>query len=341
MYRGMTYVASTCEVSDSTNAMEKWRPLFAQELAQVDAFILGHTQSEAELIPSIVQHIIASGGKRIRPILTLLSSQLCGYEGERHIHLAAAIELFHTATLLHDDVVDESELRRGMNTANVLWGNAPSVLVGDFLLGKAFQMLAQDGSIDVLRVLSDTSAVITEGEVKQLMQISDVTTSKETYLDIIASKTAALFMAACEVGAMVAGRSANEQAQLREFGRYLGVAFQMVDDALDYSAVQETLGKTVGDDFREGKVTLPLILAYEQGTKQERAFWARAVAGEKTPADLQRAIELIAAHDVLSQTFDVAKEYAAKAAQCLDVFADVPAKQALLDMLSFSVNRPY
>jgi octaprenyl-diphosphate synthase len=237
--------------------------------------------------------------------------------------------------------VDESMLRRGESTANAVWGNAPSVLVGDFLLGKAFQMLALDGSIDVLRVLSDTSAIITEGEVKQLMQVSDVTTTRETYLDIIESKTAALFVAACEVGAMVADRNEQERAALRDFGRYLGVAFQIVDDALDYAASQESLGKTVGDDFREKKVTLPLILAYEQGNAEDREFWRRVIKHDQTDTDLHHAIALMGKGNILKQTFEVAQSYAQRGAECLDVFADGQEKQALIELLEFSVNRPY
>lgn len=252
---------------EQQDMLAKWRHLFAEELARVDRVILKMTENETILIPQMVQHILKAGGKRLRPILTIMSAKLCGYEGERHIQLAAAIELLHTATLLHDDVVDESHLRRGVDTANEVWGNAASVLVGDYLLGKAFQLMARDGSIEVLLLLSDSSAIITEGEIKQLIAANDIGTNRDEYLDIIESKTAQLFAAACHVGALVSEQPEQEQT-LDDFGRYLGVAFQIADDALDYSAKQEALGKTIGDDFREGKVTLPVILAYERGNKE-------------------------------------------------------------------------
>ncbi len=338
----MNKLAKEDMVVQGQNALDKWSGLFAEELQAVDAKILYDTQSEASLIPQIVGHIIASGGKRIRPILTILCAKLCGYDaGDRHINLAAAIEFFHTATLLHDDVVDESDLRRGVKTANNIWGNAPSVLVGDFLLGKAFQILAQDGSIKILRILSDTSAIITEGEVKQLIQISDITTSREKYLEIIASKTAALFTAACQVGAIITDENQEKEGALRDFGQSLGVAFQIVDDALDYSSKEEQLGKTIGDDFREGKVTLPVILAYAQGTEEEREFWQRTIEEGQDEKDLEKAIALINKHNIILQVTDIAEEYVNKAVQSLQIFKPCREKQALEDLLRFSVSRLY
>lgn len=327
--------------------LEKWRFLFAEELQAVDEVILGIAQNEATLIPQIVQHIIHSGGKRLRPILTILASKLCGYSGgtgkneDRHIRLAAAIELLHTATLLHDDVVDESALRRGEDTANELWGNAASVLVGDYLLGKAFQLMARDGSLKVLEILSDASAIITEGEVKQLMAAGNIATTKEAYTDIIASKTAQLFAAATRVGAVVADRPAKEEEALEQFGRYLGVAFQIADDALDYSAKQEELGKTVGDDFREGKVTLPVILAHQRGNAEEKSFWERVIGGERNSGDLKQAMVYVRQHGVLGDTMKEAQEYVAKAHVALGVFPQSEIRTALSELLEFSVSRPY
>ncbi len=329
------------EESLSSNILDKWRGLFVGELKRVDGIILAITENEAALIPQIVQHILASGGKRLRPVLTILSGKLCGYEGSRHVQLAAAIELLHTATLLHDDVVDESKLRRGVDTANNVWGNAASVLVGDYLLGKAFQLMARDGSIKVLEILSDASSVITEGEVKQLMAAGDITTTQEAYTDIIARKTAQLFAAACRVGAVVAERPEAEERALESFGRYLGVAFQIADDALDYSATQERLGKTIGDDFREGKVTLPVILAYARGDAAEKLFWERVIGGEQREGDLARAVEYIQRHNALPDTMGCAREYAGKAAAALEIFPVSEIKTALLELLEFSVSRPY
>ena len=266
-----------------TATLEKTKPasldplyaLIRGDLKRVDALILERVKNEIPLIHDLAKHIIAGGGKRIRPALTLISAQLCGYQGPRHITLAAAVEFIHTATLLHDDVVDESKLRRGLPTANELFGNKASVLVGDFLLSQAFQLMVGDGSHKALKILSDASAIIAKGEVMQLMTEGEPETSVERYLQIISSKTAVLFASACELGAVVAEEERAEE-KLREFGIYIGIAFQLVDDALDYGADQGKLGKTVGDDFREGKVTLPVILAYAAGTRGKNLLGAHA-----------------------------------------------------------------
>ena len=330
------------ENESEQNMLDKWQHVFVAEMKQVDETIVSSTKSDVSLIPQIVGYIISSGGKRIRPILTIVCAKLCGYQdGDRHIKLAAAIEFFHTATLLHDDVVDESVLRRGVKTANEVWGNSVSVLVGDFLLGKAFEFLARDGSIEILRILSEASVIITQGEVKQLVQISDINTSKDTYLDIIASKTAALFVAACQVGAIIAEQDKKKEEALRCYGEFLGVAFQIIDDALDYSAVQEKLGKTIGDDFRESKVTLPVILAYEQSDDEERLFWERVVCGQQNDDDFDRAKEIINKYKILDQSVELAKKYSDKAVECLDMFDECDEKNALIDLLKFSVNRPF
>jgi octaprenyl-diphosphate synthase len=257
---------------DERPSLDALLGLVEGDLKKVNQHILDNMKSPVALIPQLAGHIIASGGKRLRPVLTLASANLCGYTGQRHIGLAACVEFIHTATLLHDDVVDESDLRRGQASANAIWGNEASVLVGDFLFSRSFQLMTADGSLQVLRILSDASAVIAEGEVLQLMTANEPTTTEEAYLEVIRSKTAKLFAAATRIGAVVAERPQAEEEALESYGMNIGIAFQLIDDVLDYSADQLKLGKTVGDDFREGKVTLPVILAYRRGNEEERAF---------------------------------------------------------------------
>lgn len=314
--------------------------LVAEDLKEVNALIMRRMESSVPLIPQIAGHIVAGGGKRIRPILTLATARLCGYQGKRQLGLAACIEFIHTATLLHDDVVDQSRLRRGRDTANSLWGNKPSVLVGDFLFSRAFQMMVEDGSLPVLAVLSRASARIAEGEVQQLMTANDLSTSESTYLEVVKGKTAVLFAAACEVGAVVADRSKREQEALASFGLNLGIAFQLIDDALDYSAKQEALGKTVGDDFREGKITLPVILAFLRGDETERAFWRRTLeTQEQKDDDLAQAQALIAKHHALADTVQRAAHYGAVARDALGIFPDSAEKRALIDVVDFCIRR--
>ncbi|MDP6952155.1 MAG: polyprenyl synthetase family protein, partial [Alphaproteobacteria bacterium] len=246
--------------------------LVRDDLTAVNRVIVERMQSPVSLIPRLAGHITASGGKRLRSIVTLLASRLCGYVGERHQALAACVEFIHTATLLHDDVVDASDLRRGSATANAIWGNEASVLVGDFLFSRAFQLMVEDGSLDVLAILSGASAVIAEGEVMQLLTSNDTATSEDDYLAVITAKTARLFAAAAEIGAVVSERPAEQRQALYDYGEALGISFQLVDDALDYTAAEATLGKTVGDDFREGKITLPVVLAFARGDEHECAF---------------------------------------------------------------------
>jgi octaprenyl-diphosphate synthase len=315
--------------------------LVRDDLKRVDTLILERVKSEITLIHDIARHIIASGGKRIRPALTLISAQLCGYTGDRHIALAASVEFIHTATLLHDDVVDESKLRRGLATANELFGNKASVLVGDFLFSQAFQLMVGDNNMRTLRILSDASAIIAKGEVMQLMTEGAPETSIENYLQVISSKTAALFAAACELGGVIAENDEWADA-LREFGIYIGIAFQLVDDALDYAADQETLGKTVGDDFNEGKITLPVIHCYQSGTRDEKAFWERTMGNlEQKPEDLHTAIMIMQKYDAIGKTIAMAARYCEKARRTLDVFEDCPEKRAMLDIVDFCASRAY
>jgi octaprenyl-diphosphate synthase len=324
------------------NALDKLTVLVADDLKACNALIIDRMQSPVELIPQLAGYIIAAGGKRLRPVLTLASSRLCGYEGDRHQALAACVEFIHTATLLHDDVVDESDLRRGLASANAVFGNKASVLVGDFLFSRAFQLMVEDGSLDVLRILSHASAVIAEGEVLQLATSNDTSTSEQAYLDVIQAKTAELFAAACQIGAVVAARPAVEEDALFAYGLNLGIAFQLVDDVLDYSALQARLGKTVGDDFREGKITLPVILAYRRGSDEERVFWNRTLEEmEQGEDDLDKAIALMIQHGALRDTVERARHYGAIARDALGLFPDGPEKAALLDVIDFVIDREF
>jgi len=340
----LTGVASIKIAQESAprSGLEPLTALVADELQAVNRIILEHMNSRVSLIPQLAGHIVAAGGKRLRPILTLASAQLCQYRGRRHIHLAACVEFIHTATLLHDDVVDQSNLRRGLSTANSLWGNQPSVLVGDFLFSRAFQLMVADGSLKVLKILSDASAIIAEGEVQQLITSNDTATSEEDYLAVVGAKTAALFSAACQIGAVVSERPKGEEVALENYGRNFGIAFQIIDDLLDYSARQAELGKTIGDDFREGKMTLPVILAFARANEDERAFWRRCLEDmEQTDSDLAHAIELMRRHDVLKDTAAYARAYASDAREALANFTPSPIKQEMLEIIDFCVERVY
>ncbi len=275
-------------------------------------------------------------------MLALAACKLCSYPGSAHVRVASAIEFMHTATLLHDDVVDESGLRRGRQTARMLWGNQASVLVGDFLLGQAFRMLVEVGSLPVLKILSNAAAVIAEGEVMQLAAAKNTTTTEDEYLAIIDAKTAALFSAAAEVGAAIANRPAAEQTALKSYGRNLGLAFQLVDDALDYSGDSANLGKAIGDDFREGKITLPVILSFRRGSDEERGFWKRTMAdGDIADGDLERAVALMKQHRALEATMERARSYGAIAHDALAIFPDRPEKSAMQDVIGFCVHRSH
>ena len=312
------------------------------DMGRVNELILSRTGSDVHLIPELATHLIQSGGKRLRPMLTVASARLCGYEGEHHVKLSASVEFMHTATLLHDDVVDESEMRRGRRTARMVWGNEASVLVGDFLLGQAFKMMVETRSIPSLDVLSNAAAVIAEGEVLQLVTAQNTATTEDEYLAVIRAKTAALFAAAGEVGAIVAEAEPEKRAALRSYGTNLGLAFQLIDDALDYSGVQAELGKKVGDDFREGKITLPVILAYRRGSDTEREFWRRTLSnGDIGENDLSEAIALMKWHKALEDTVARARHYGEIARDGLAIFPDSEYKLALLETIDFCVDRAY
>ena len=322
------------------DALSALAGLVGADLGACNRAIVARMDSPVALIPQLAAHIVAAGGKRLRPLLTLAAARMCGYAGHRHVHLAACVEFIHTATLLHDDVVDESLLRRGLSSANSVFGNKASVLVGDFLFARAFQLMVEDGSLSVLRILSQAAATIAEGEVLQLTIQNDLSTSEQQYLDVIRGKTAALFAAACEVGAVVADRPAIEQQALSDFGDNLGIAFQLVDDALDYAADQAKLGKTVGDDFREGKITLPVLTAYQAGGPEEREFWVRTIeASSQTASDLDRAMRLMDQHGAIRTTLDRARRFAGDAKAALAVFAPGTFRDALMDVADYTVSR--
>jgi octaprenyl-diphosphate synthase len=316
--------------------------LVASDMNGVNAVILERMQSKVALIPELAGHLIAGGGKRMRPMLTLACAELLGYPGTRHHKLAAAVEFIHTATLLHDDVVDGSGLRRGKRTANLIWGNPASVLVGDFLFSRAFELMVEDGSLRVLRILSHASAVIAEGEVDQLTAQRRIDTGEDHYLDIISAKTAALFAAACRVSPVVAEASEDAELALECYGKNLGIAFQLSDDVIDYASDTATMGKGVGDDFRDGKMTLPVILAYARGNDDDRAFWRSAIGGSQaSDDDLQRAIRLLKESDALADTLERARQYARRAIDALAIFPAGKAKAALIEAAEFAVSRAY
>ncbi|HEY9553193.1 polyprenyl synthetase family protein [Allosphingosinicella sp.] len=316
--------------------------LVAADLNHVNSVILERMQSEVALIPELAGHLIAGGGKRMRPMLTLACARLLDYGGTRHHKLAAAVEFIHTATLLHDDVVDSSGLRRGRRTANIIWGNPASVLVGDFLFSRSFELMVEDGSLKALRVLSRASAIIAEGEVNQLTAQRRIETSEDQYLDIITAKTAALFAAACQIAAVVAERDEGVEAALDAYGRNLGIAFQLIDDAIDYASDAETMGKGVGDDFRDGKVTLPVILAVARGSEEERRFWRDAMEGRRaSDDDLAHATRLLHAHNALDDTIARARHYGQRAIDALGPFPSGKAKAALVEAVEFAISRAY
>ena len=316
--------------------------LVAEPMNGVNAVILERMQSKVALIPELAGHLIAGGGKRMRPMLTLACAELLNYPGARHHKLAAAVEFIHTATLLHDDVVDGSGTRRGKRTDNLIWGNAASVLVGDFLFSRAFELMVEHGSLKVLKILSAASSVIAEGEVEQLTAQRRIETDEEQYLSIISAKTAALFAAACRVAPVVAEAGEEAEEALDTYGRNLGIAFQLIDDAIDYASDAATMGKGVGDDFRDGKVTLPVILAVARGSDEERRFWRDAMEGRRnSDEDLAEATRLLRAHNALDDTIARARHYGQRAIDALGPFPAGKAKAALVEAVEFAISRAY
>ena len=308
----------------------------------VNAVILERMQSKVALIPELAGHLIAGGGKRMRPMLTLACAALLGYPGTRHHKLAAAVEFIHTATLLHDDVVDGSGMRRGKRTANLIWGNPASVLVGDFLFSRAFELMVEDGSLKVLKILSHASAVIAEGEVDQLTAQRRIETGEEHYLDIIGAKTAALFAAACRIAPVVAEAGEEAEHALEAYGRNLGIAFQLVDDVIDYASDAATMGKGVGDDFRDGKMTLPVILAYARGSAKTATSGARRSAASALPTRISPTLSACCGTAArLTDTIERARHYGRRAIDALAIFPAGKAKSALTEAAEFAVARAY
>ena len=373
----MGVVISLKEGTDRQASVKPLVELTKGDMERVNQLILSRAGSDVQMIPEVANHLISSGGKRLRPMLTLAAATMCGYEGEGHIRLATSVEFMHTATLLHDDVVDESDMRRGKSTARMIWGNQASVLVGDFLLGQAFKMMVEVGSMDALDVLSTAASVIAEGEVLQLSIAKNMETTEDDYLAVIRAKTAALFSAACEVGPIVAGKGKAERNALKSYGTNLGLAFQLIDDVLDYGGSAEDLGKNVGDDFREGKITLPVVLAFQliddvldyggsaedlgknvgddfregkitlpvvlafrRGTAEERDFWRKAIEeGQNDDAALERAMALITKYDCLPDTIARAEHYGSIARDALAPLPDSPEKDAMLEVIAFCLHR--
>jgi len=324
------------------NPVERLSAMLAADLAATDRFIHAYMASEVALIPQIATHLVDSGGKRIRPLITLGGARLLGYAGDGHQKLAAAVEFIHTATLLHDDVVDESAMRRGRPAAHKVWGNKPTILVGDFLFSRAFQLMVATGSPSVLDMLANASAIISEGEVMQLRSTRNLAATEDDYMKVVTAKTAALFSAASETGAVLAGGTPAQCVALREYGRNLGIAFQLIDDALDYSGRQAVMGKRVGDDFRESKMTLPVILALRAAHEDERRFWKKTIeVGMQDEGDLSRAIEILERGGALAETVERARGYAAAARSALAPTPDGAIKTALADIADFVVERGY
>ena len=323
-------------------SIERLTRLLAPDMERVNTAILARTGSDVTMIPEVANHLISSGGKRLRPMLTLAMARLSGYTGDGHIKLSAAVEFMHTATLLHDDVVDQSDMRRGKQAARMLWGNEASVLVGDFLLGQAFKMMVEVGSLQALDILSSAAAVIAEGEVMQLGAAKNTATNEDEYLAVIRAKTAELFAAACEVGPVLAGKDKSEIAACRSYGMNLGIAFQLVDDALDYGGKSAKLGKNVGDDFREGKITLPVVLSFRRGSDSERAFWNRTLGkGEVNDGDLDTAMGLMAKHHAIEDTVGRARHYGAISTDALALVPASDIKTALEETVAFCIARAH
>lgn len=320
-------------------AQQLWT-ISAADMGAVDAIILERMHSPVGMIPDLAQHLVGAGGKRLRPLLTVATARLCGYKGEAHHKLAAAVEFIHSATLLHDDVVDESDLRRGKKPANLIWGNSASILVGDFLFARAFNLMVETGSMEALGILSNAASVIAEGEVQQLASLRNLAMSEADYMDVIKAKTAALFAAATEVSPVIAGLDDTRRAALRDYGLKLGLAFQLIDDALDYGGQQAALGKSVGDDFREGKMTLPVIRALAKADAAERDFWRKVVVDrDQDDLDLQRAVSILRKSGALDETIQMARRFSVEAIEALDIFEESPLRDCLQNLAAYVVSR--
>ena len=338
----MTITAEIPKTGTGATPIDRLHALVAADMAETERMIHGRMGSAVSLIPDLAKHLVDSGGKRLRPLLTLAAAKACGASGGAHIKLAAAVEFVHTATLLHDDVVDASALRRGKLAANIVWGNKPSILVGDFLFSRAFELMVETGDIGVLGIIARASSVIAEGEVMQLKSANNLATTEEHYLKVVSAKTAALFAASAEAGAAVAGASASLVSAFHDYAHNLGIAFQLVDDTLDYSGREAQMGKSVGDDFREAKVTLPVILAYARADEEARRFWSRTIeAGTQGDGDLARAIAHVQDSGAIRETRRRAQHYADVACASLRKVTNAEIRDALIDVAEFCVSRGY
>ncbi len=336
----MGVVVSLDDKKTNTGSVQPLIDLTKADMGRVNELILSKAGSDVEMIPEVANHLISSGGKRLRPMITLAAARMFGYRGDGHVKLATSVEFMHTATLLHDDVVDESDLRRGKSTARMIWGNQASVLVGDFLLGQAFKMMVDVGSLEALDVLATSASVIAEGEVMQLAAAKNLETTEDEYLAVIKAKTAALFSAAAEVGPIIASASRTDRQALRSYGLNLGLAFQLVDDALDYGGNAKDLGKNTGDDFREGKITLPVVLTYRRGTSEERLFWRDALEnGANDDKGLEKAKGLMTRYGALGDTIQRARHFGGIARDALAPLDKSPQKDALLEVIDFCISR--
>lgn len=323
-------------------ALAKIKLLAQNDLNAMDLVIKNRLLSKVQLVQDITSHIISSGGKRLRPTLLILIAKLFAYNGNRHINLAAAVEFIHTATLLHDDVVDHSDLRRGIPTANQSWDNKSSILVGDFLFSQSFILMSEDSDIKALQILSKAASIIAEGEVKQLTSISNLALSLESYLQIISAKTAELFAASCKVGALIAGVDDDLQHSMYEFGLNLGIAFQIMDDVLDYMASKMAMGKNIGDDFKEAKVTLPIILAYQVSNIEEKEFWSRVInQNNQINEDFETALGIFDKYKITDKCLVIAEEFIKSARDHINIAPDNKIKLALIEVLNFSVSRSF
>lgn len=338
----MTALNPKSREKTSESPLDRLQSLLSADMAAVNDMIVARMESPVPMIPQLAGYLIAAGGKRIRPLMTLAATALFNGEMRRAHRLATSVEFIHSATLLHDDVVDDSGERRGQKSANIIFGNEASVLVGDFLFSRAFQLMVEDGNLSVLKTLSDASAIIAQGEVLQLSTQGNLQTTMDDYLEVIKGKTAALFAAACEVGPLIANAGTDAVRCMAEYGMNLGIAFQIADDVLDYASTSEKIGKTVGDDFREGKMTAPIILALEKASADEREFWTRTLsARDQSDSDLVRALSILKRHDALNKGLALARTYAQKAREALAEAPDSPLRATLDDLAAYTVDRDH
>lgn len=320
--------------------MSGFTKIIQKDLDKLESSIDDLLSTRVNYIKEIVTYIIKSGGKRVRPVLVMLCSKLCGYRGKKHIPYAAIIEFIHTATLLHDDVVDNAKTRRGLSTVNTVWGNEPSVLVGDFLYSRSFELMSRDGNTEILKTISQVTTALSEGEILEIVKTADVETSEKDYYEIIGNKTAVLFGAACEIGAILGNRAPIERKSLRNFGYNLGIAFQLMDDVLDYTSINDVLGKRVGTDLKEGKVTLPLIHVLKNSREKDKAYIESVFAKQRiTQGDFNRVRKIIEKNGGIAYTMDATRKHLDKAKKYLDVFPASQYKTALLELADYMLNR--